>query len=94
MQSKNSASVMVFAAVANDGKVIPLHFIEAGIEVNTAEYLKILKDVCSAHGAKKVQDFLKENLPLIVSKDIWQSNSPDLNVCDYWLLVSFRESLT
>ena len=105
MQSKNPASVMIFAAVASDGKVIPPHFIEEGLRINTAEYLKILKDVlmpwirrnydpfkvmlvqdsAPAHGAKKVQDFLKENLPLMVPKDIWPSSSPDLNVCDYWL---------
>ena len=86
MQSKNPASVMVFAVVASDGKVMPPHFIEAGLKINTAEYLKILKDVsmpwirrnydpfkvmlvqdsAPAHGAKKVQDFLKENLPLSV----------------------------
>ena len=103
MQSKNPASVMVFAAVASDGKVMPSHFIEAGLKINTAEYLKILKDVlmpwirrnydpfkvmlvqdsAPAHGAKKVQDFLKENFPLMVPKDIWSSSSPDLNVCDY-----------
>ena len=85
--------------------MMPLHFIEAGLKINTAEYLKILKDVlmpwirrnydhfkvmlvqdsAPAHGAKKVQDFLKENLPLMVPKDIWPSSSPDLNVCDYWL---------
>ena len=45
MQSKNPASVMVFAAVASDGKVMPPHFIDAGLKINTAEYLKILKDV-------------------------------------------------
>ena len=45
MQSKNPASVMVFAAVASDGKVMPSHFIKAGIKINTAEYLKIMKDV-------------------------------------------------
>ena len=84
---------------------MPPHFIEAGLKINTAEYLKILKDVlmswirrkydpfkvmlvqdsAPAHRAKKVQDFLKENLPLMVPKDIWPSSSPDLNVCDYWL---------
>ena len=105
MQSKNPASVMVFAAVASDGNVMPPHFIEAGVKINTADYLKILKDVlmpwirrsydpskvmlfqdsARAHRAKKVQDFLKENLPLMVPKDIWPSSSPDLNVCDYWL---------
>lgn len=45
----------------------------------------LVQDSVPAHGAKKVQDFLKENLPLMVPKDIWPSSSPDLNVCDYWL---------
>ena len=45
MQSKNPASVIVFAAVASDGKVMPPHFTEAGLKINTAEHLKILKDV-------------------------------------------------
>ena len=85
--------------------MMPPHFIEAGLKINTAEYLKILKDVlmpwirrnfdpfkamlvqdsAPAHGAKNVQDILKENLPLMVPNDIWPSSSPDLNVCDYWL---------
>ena len=96
---------MAFAAVASDGKVMPPHFIETGLKINTAEYLKILKDVlmpwirrnydlfkvmfvqdsAPAHGTKKVQDFLKEKLPLKVPNEIWPSSSPDLNVCDYWL---------
>ena len=44
MQSKNPASVMVFAAVASDGRVMPPHFIEAGLKINTAKYLNILND--------------------------------------------------
>ena len=45
MQSKNPTSVMVFAAVVSDGKVMPPHFIKAGLKINRAEYLKILEDV-------------------------------------------------
>ena len=45
----------------------------------------LVQDSAPAHGAKKVQDFPKENLPLTVSKDIWPNSSPDLRVCDYWL---------
>ena len=105
MQSKNPASVRVFAAVASDGRVMPPHFIKAGLKINTAKYLNILDDVllswirryydatevmlvqgsALAHGAKQVQTYLKENLPLFVPKDIWPSSSPDLNFCDYWL---------
>ena len=104
MQSKNPASVIAFTAVASDN-VMPPHFIEASLKINTAEYLKILKDYlipwirrnydpfkvmliqdsAPAYGAKNVQDFLKENLPLIIPKDIWPSSSPGLNVCDYLL---------
>ena len=39
IKSKNLASVMVFGVVASDGKVMPPHFIEAGLKINTAEYL-------------------------------------------------------
>ena len=45
MRSKHPASVMVFGVVASDGKVMPPHFIDAGLKINTAEYLKILKEV-------------------------------------------------
>ena len=57
VQSKHPASVVVFVAVASDGKVMPVHFIVHFIEtkssdtlqyclrVNTEEYLKILKEV-------------------------------------------------
>ena len=45
IQSKNPASVMVSVAVKSDGKVMPPHFIESGLKINTSEYLKILKDV-------------------------------------------------
>ena len=43
MQSKNPASVIVFETAANDGELMPPHFIEACLKNNTAEYLKILK---------------------------------------------------
>ena len=36
---------MVFDVVASDGKVMSPHFIDAGLKINTAEYLKILKEV-------------------------------------------------
>ena len=36
---------MVFAAVASEGKTMPPHFIEAGLKINRAEFLKILKNV-------------------------------------------------
>ena len=45
VQSKHPASELVFVAVASDSKVMPVHFIEAGLRVNTKEYLKILKEV-------------------------------------------------
>ena len=45
VQSKHPAFVMVFGAVASDGKVMPAHFIQAGLKVNTEEYPKILKEV-------------------------------------------------
>ena len=44
MWSKHPASIMVFGVVASDGKVMPPHFIDAGLKINTAKYLKILKE--------------------------------------------------
>ena len=65
MQSRNPASVMAFAAVASDGKVMLSHFIESGLKINTEKYLKILKDVlmpwirrnCDPFKVMLVQDF-------------------------------------
>jgi transposase len=105
LQSKNPASAMVFGAVASDGRLMPPHFIAAGLKINTAEYMKILEgvmmpwikryyepskvmfvqDSAPAHGSKMVQQYLREQLPLFVSKDIWPSSSPDLNPCDFWM---------
>ena len=45
MESNFPASVMVFGAVASNGKVMPPHFIEAGLKINTVEYLTILEEV-------------------------------------------------
>ena len=54
----------------------------------------LIQDSAPVHGKEKVQDLLKENLPLMVPKDIWPSSSPDLNVCDYWLFgIIERESI-
>ena len=50
-----------------------------------ATKVMLVQDSVPAQGAKQVQTYLKENLPLFVPKDIWPSSSPDLNVCDYWL---------
>ena len=77
---------MVFVAVAIDSKVMPPHFFEDRLKINTEEYLKILilfflprnhenndpnkgilaQESAPAHGAKKVQTYLKENLPVFV----------------------------
>ena len=43
MQSKHPTSAMVFGAAVNNGKLLPLNFIEASLKVTTAEYLKILQ---------------------------------------------------
>lgn len=41
-RTKHPARVMVFGLVASDGKVMPPVFIDAGLKVNTEEYIKIL----------------------------------------------------
>ena len=45
MQSKNSASIMVFGGIASDDNVVPPHFIEVGLKINIVQYMKILKRV-------------------------------------------------
>ena len=105
IKGKHSASVMVFGAVASDGRIMPPHFIPAGVTIDTDEYLTILKeslipwlmkyydlnkvmlvqDSAPAHAAQRVQDFLSQKIPMYVPKDIWPSNSPDLNPCDFWM---------
>ena len=74
MQSKNPASVMVFAAVASDGKVMPPHFIEVGLKINTTEFLKILKDVLMPWIRRNYDPF-----------KVMLVQDEHLNVCDCWL---------
>ena len=44
MKGKNPVSVMVFGAVASDGRMMPPNFIPAGVMIDTAEYLTILEE--------------------------------------------------
>ena len=37
--------MVVFAVVSNDGKVVPPHFVETGLQINIGECLTILIDV-------------------------------------------------
>jgi hypothetical protein len=112
-ETKNPASVMVFGAVANDGSVMPPHFIEAGLKINTEEYIRILQtvllpwmsqkfglnnvvlvqDSAPSHGAKRTQSFLAERVPYFVPSNIWPSNSPDLNVLDYFVWGAVQASV-
>jgi hypothetical protein len=74
MHSKNPASVMVFGAVASDGRVMPPHFIEAGLKINTTEYLKILTEVLMPwirkhYDPKKVM-FVQDSAPAHGSKAV------------------------
>ena len=45
----------------------------------------LVQDSAPAHASQRVQDFLSQRIPLYVPKDIWPSNSPDLNPCDFWM---------
>ena len=59
MQIKNPASGLFFVVVTSDDKVMPPRSIEAGLEINTGEYLKTLTDVISLwirenHDSKKL----------------------------------------
>ena len=104
MKGKNLALVMVFGTVESDGRVMPPHFIPAGMMLDTDEYLTILKeslilwmmksydlnkvmlvqDTAPAHNSQKLQDFLSQKISSYDPKDIWPSNSGDLNPRDFW----------
>ena len=45
MESKHPLSVMVFLAVAGDGRIMCPHFIKAETKINTSKYVKTLKEV-------------------------------------------------
>ena len=45
LENKHPASVMVFGAVTGDGRVMPPHFVPAGLRIGTTEYLAILEKV-------------------------------------------------
>lgn len=57
------------------------------------------QDWAPAHGAKKILEWCETNLPDLWTKDVWPSNSPDLNPMDFaiWSILeqkgcSFRHS--
>ena len=52
---------------------------------NDPQRIMFVQDSAPAHGSKKVQKYLKENLPLFFRQDTWPSSSPDFNPCDYWM---------
>ena len=43
MKAKFPASVMVFGVVSSQSHIMPLHFFEVGLKVNTKMYLDVLK---------------------------------------------------
>ncbi len=45
LKTKNPAGVMIFDAVGRDNSIMPLHFIKAGLKINTKEYVSILEEV-------------------------------------------------
>ena len=45
----------------------------------------LVQDSAPAHASQRVQDFLSQKIPMYVPKDIWPSNSTDLNLCDFWM---------
>lgn len=44
---------------------------------------RLQQDWAPAHGAKKTLDWCQANLPGFWNKDVWPSNSPDLNPLDF-----------
>ncbi|KAK0408917.1 hypothetical protein QR680_004237 [Steinernema hermaphroditum] len=44
---------------------------------------RLQQDWAPAHGAKKTLEWCEASLPGFWTKNVWQSNSPDLNSLDY-----------
>ena len=53
---------MVFGAVASDGSVMPPHFIDANLKVNTAQYIAIFKTILLLWMEKR---FVLDNVVLV-----------------------------
>ena len=45
METKFSATVMVFGVVSSEGHIMPPHIFEVGLKVNTKVYLDVLRSV-------------------------------------------------
>ena len=73
MQIKHLVSVMVFGNVAIDVKVMTPCFIEAGLKINTAAYLKILQEalftLMKNYDIMKVM-FIQNSVPAHGSKTV------------------------
>lgn len=54
------------------------------------------QDSAPAHGAKKTQEWLAENVPSFISKEEWPPSSPDLNPMDFaiWSILENKVSAT
>ena len=54
------------------------------------------QDSAPAHGAKKTQEWLAENVPAFISKEEWPPSSPDLNPLDFaiWSILENKVSAT
>ena len=74
MQNKKPGFSDVFAAVASDGWMMPPHFIEARLEINTGDSLKtltvvLLPWICENHGLNKFM-LIQDSVPAHGSKNI------------------------
>src|SRR5277367_3805735 len=61
-----------------------------GATLFSDDHWSFQQDSAPAHGAKTVQEWLRNNVPDFISSEEWPSASPDLNLLDYDLWSKFE----
>ena len=73
MKRKFPATVMVFGVVSNESRIMPPHFFEVGLKVNTKVYLDVLKSVvipwCNQVAGGRPWLWQKDSAPAHKSKE-------------------------
>uniref|UniRef100_A0A0N5BMS3 DUF659 domain-containing protein n=1 Tax=Strongyloides papillosus TaxID=174720 RepID=A0A0N5BMS3_STREA len=87
---------MVWGGISASGKT-PLLFIDKNMKINSKVYqeeiLKKAVDWASAHKAKTTIQFLETKIGSFLTKDLWPTNSPNLNPLDFSVWGFMEEQL-
>ncbi|QQP34801.1 Uncharacterized protein FKW44_022818 [Caligus rogercresseyi] len=81
---------LVFGIISSNGDVMPPHFFPKGLRLNSEGYVALMKDVVApwikkvAAGRPYVSGWPR-TWTTTTGPNIWAPNSPDCNLCDYYL---------